>query len=213
MGCHGAFPALRAAVDACRADPGAVVLVVCVELCTLHLRSSEDPEQIVSGAVFGDGAAAALVTARADAGGARSVRVDALHSELSADSPEALTWAIGDHGFDLRLSSYVPKLLEAELGDALAPLWPSRDWGAIERWAVHPGGRAILDRTQHVLGLGDEQLAPSRAVLRDLGNMSSPTVLFVLDRVLAEARPGERVLATAFGPGLTVESALMTVEP
>jgi predicted naringenin-chalcone synthase len=209
MGCHGAFPALRAAVDACRADPAAVVLVVCVELCTLHLRSSSDPDQIVSGSVFGDGAAAAIVTSHPRAG----LRIDALHSELAGpDSSGELTWAIGDQGFDLVLSSYVPKLLEHEIAAALAPLDPGESWSLIEHWAIHPGGRAILDRTQHVLGLSEAQLAPSRGVLREFGNMSSPTVLFILDRVLRTARAGERVVATAFGPGVTVESALLTVD-
>ncbi|GAA4159347.1 type III polyketide synthase [Gryllotalpicola daejeonensis] len=209
MGCHGAFPGLRAAVDACRAEPTAVVLVVCVELCTLHLRSSEDPDQIVSGTVFGDGAAAAIVASHPRTG----LRIDALHSELSRRETEGdLAWSIGDQGFDLVLSSYVPKLLEHEIGAALAPLEPGRSWSLIENWAIHPGGRAILDRTQEALGLSDAQLAPSRAVLREYGNMSSPTVLFVLDRVMRRARPGERVVATAFGPGVTVESALMTVE-
>ncbi|GAA4182028.1 type III polyketide synthase [Gryllotalpicola koreensis] len=209
MGCHGAFPALRAAVDACRADPAAVVLVVCVELCTLHLRSSEDPDQIVSASVFGDGAAAAIVTSHPRAG----LRIDALHSELAGKATEAeLAWSIGDQGFDLALSSYVPKLLEHEIGPALAPLDPGESWSRIAHWAIHPGGRAILDRAQHALGLSDAQLAPSRAVLREFGNMSSPTVLFVLERVLRTARAGERVVATAFGPGVTIESALLTVD-
>ncbi|MCL2515093.1 MAG: type III polyketide synthase [Microbacteriaceae bacterium] len=212
MGCHAAFPALRAAVAACAADPAAVVLVVCVELCTLHLRSSEDPEQIVSASVFGDGAAAAIVTARPGAAAGRALRVDALHSSLSADSVGALTWSVGDQGFDLRLSAYVPKLLEASIDEALAPLRPARDWAAVERWAIHPGGRAILDRTQQALGLSDAQLAPSRAVLREFGNMSSPSVLFALQRLMRDAAPGETLIATAFGPGLTVEGALLAVE-
>lgn len=208
MGCQGAFPALRAAVDACQADPSAVVLVVCVELCTLHMRSSEDPEQIVSSAVFGDGAAAAVVTAHPRAG----LRIDALHSELVAGSADELTWTVGDQGFDLALSSYMPRLLEAEIGAALAPLQPGESWSHIRHWAVHPGGRAIVDRVQHALGLSDEQLAPSRAVLREFGNMSSPTVLFILQRLMADARAGERIAATAFGPGVTVEAALLTVD-
>ena len=209
MGCHGAFPALRAAVDACRADPAAVVLVVCLELCTLHLRSSEDPDQIISGSVFADGAAAAIIASHPRAG----LRIDALHSALAGPASEGeLTWTIGDQGFDLALSTYVPKLLEHEIGAALAPLDPGESWSLIRHWAIHPGGRAILDRSQQALGLSDEQLAPSRAVLREFGNMSSPTVLFILERVLRSARAGERVVATAFGPGVTVESGLFTVE-
>jgi predicted naringenin-chalcone synthase len=172
------------------------------------MRSSEDPEQIVSSAVFGDGAAAAIVTAHPRAG----LRIDALHSELVAGSGDELTWTIGDQGFDLALSSYMPKLLEAEIGAALAPLRPGESWSHIAHWAVHPGGRAILDRVQHALALSDGQLAPSRAVLREFGNMSSPTVLFILKRLMTDARAGERIVATAFGPGVTVEAALLTVD-
>ncbi|HEY0246870.1 MAG TPA: type III polyketide synthase [Gryllotalpicola sp.] len=208
MGCHGAFPALRTAVEACRADPAAVVLIVCVELCTLHLRSSEDPDQIVSSAVFGDGAAAAIVAAHPHAG----LRVDALHSVVAPDSAEELAWTIGDSGFELTLSSALPRLLGSEIVGALAPLHPGVALPDVEHWAIHPGGRAILDRTQQALGLSDAQLAPSRTVLRDHGNMSSPTVLFVLERILRTAREGERIVATAFGPGVTVESALLTVD-
>jgi predicted naringenin-chalcone synthase len=206
MGCHGAFPALRAAVDACRADPGSVALVVCVELCTLHLRSSEDPDVIVASSVFADGAAAAVVTGRPGAG----LRVDALHSAIAPDSAADLTWVIGDTGFEMQLSSYVPRVLGAEIDAALAPLQPEAPWRAVPHWAVHPGGRAILDRVEQALALTPAQLAPSRAVLREHGNMSSPTVLFILRRVLAAARPGERTVATAFGPGLTVEAGLFT---
>jgi predicted naringenin-chalcone synthase len=124
-----------------------------------------------------------------------------------------MTWTIGDHGFEMRLSSYVPKVLQAAIGDALEPLRPDVGlWADIPHWAVHPGGRAILDRLQDALELKPDQLDVSRSVLRDYGNMSSPTVLFVLDRILrGDAEPGDRVLAAAFGPGLTVESGLLTV--
>ncbi|WP_022882886.1 type III polyketide synthase [Gryllotalpicola ginsengisoli] len=206
MGCYGYFPALRAAVDSCLADPDAVVLIACVELCTLHLRVTEDPDVLVAASVFADGAGAAVVTGRPGPG----LRVDALHSVLAPGSEHEMTWTIGDLGFEMTLSSYVPRVLEAQIGDALAPLRPSGAWTDVEHWAVHPGGRAILDRVQEALGLSDAQLEPSRAVLRDFGNMSSATVPFILERLLADAAPGERVAATAFGPGLTVESALFT---
>ncbi|GGA62376.1 naringenin-chalcone synthase [Pseudoclavibacter endophyticus] len=226
MGCYGAFPALRAARSTCIAEPDATVLVVCAELCSLHLRSSDDPDAIVASSVFGDGAAAAIVTARPVPAGATVLEMDALETVLTDDGEADMAWTIGDLGFEMVLSSYVPRILEARIAEALRPLLEAgtgaRDaaaWSGIERWAVHPGGRAILDRVQRALGLSDEQLAPSRDVLRDYGNMSSATVLFILERLLrsddAETGGGadpapERVAAMAFGPGLTVESALFT---
>lgn len=212
MGCYGAFPALRAAADAVLADPEAVVLLVCVELCSLHLRSSDDPDTIVAASVFADGAAAAIVSGRAASG--RALRLEAQHTVLAGGEAE-MAWTIGDFGFEMTLSSYVPKLLEAGIAEALEPLRPSGEaWAAVEHWAIHPGGRSILDRVQHVLELEERQLEPSRAVLRENGNMSSGTVLFVLDRILRDpaAAAGSRVVATAFGPGLTVESALFALE-
>jgi predicted naringenin-chalcone synthase len=216
MGCHGAFPALRIAFDACRADPDAVVLVVCIELCTLHVRVPQTPDDVAAATLFGDGAAAAVVSAAAAPPGApdrRALRIDALHSVLTDDGADQMTWTIGDHGFEMRLSSYVPKLLQAAIADALGPLRPASGlWADIPHWAIHPGGRAILDRVQEVLELKPDQLDASRSVLRDHGNMSSPTVLFVLDQILAaDAEAGDRVLAAAFGPGLTVEAGLFEV--
>lgn len=224
MGCYGAFPALRAAVATCAAEPDAVVLVVCVELCTLHLRSSDDPDQIVASSVFADGAAAAVVTARPAPAGTAVLDVDALEIVLTDDGEGDMAWTIGDLGFEMVLSRYVPKILQARISEALQPL---RDrlpagrsgWDDVQGWAVHPGGRAILDRVQRALELPDAALAPSRAVLRDHGNMSSATVLFILRRLLhaddaddtgpASEQP-QRIVAMAFGPGLTVESALLT---
>lgn len=227
MGCYGAFPALRAAVSTCRAEPDATVLIVCAELCTLHLRSSGDSDTIVASSVFGDGAAAAVVSARPAPEGTPLLEIEALETMLTDDGEAEMAWTIGDLGFEMVLSSYVPRILEAQIADVLQPLLDrvpdtgGADWPEIERWAVHPGGRAILDRVQHALGLSDQQLAPSRAVLRDYGNMSSATVLFILRRILhgedsdEAAKPAssvapERVAAVAFGPGLTVESALFT---
>jgi predicted naringenin-chalcone synthase len=223
MGCYAAFPALKMAKAFCEADPRAVVLVVSVELCTLHVRSSSDPDQIVASSVFADGAAAALVTARepetARAAGATGavLDLDDFATTLTPVGEESMAWTIGDHGFEMVLSSYVPKIIDEHISGALEPLLAAGP-GVIERWAIHPGGRSILDRVQSKLALSDDQLAPSREVLREYGNMSSATILFVLERILAEtaAHPvagGERVCAMAFGPGLTVESGLFTARP
>ena len=219
MGCYGAFPALRAARDFCVADPAAVVLVVCVELCTIHLRSSNDPDVILASSVFADGAAAAVVSAGPPAPGETVLQLDAFESVLTPTGEEDMAWTIGDAGFEMTLSTYVPRIIEQHIQGALAPLLAGdatiagRPYAAIERWAIHPGGRSILDRVQRNLGLSDEQLEPSREVLREYGNMSSATVLFVLRRILHKASTDTdaRVCAMAFGPGLTVETALMTV--
>jgi len=221
MGCYGAFPALAAARDFCRADPEAVVLVVCAELCTLHLRSSDDPDSIVASSVFADGAAAAVVTARPAPVGTVVLDLDVLETVLTPVGEADMAWSIGDLGFDMVLSSYVPQIIETHIDEALAPLFTAGGVAAddVSLWAVHPGGRSILDRVQQQLRLSDDQMAPSRDVLRDYGNMSSATVLFILGELLAgtstgtaEVSPGasQRIGAMAFGPGLTVETALMT---
>jgi alkylresorcinol/alkylpyrone synthase len=227
MGCYGAFPALRSARDTCLADPDAVVLVVCAELCTLHLRSSDDPDAIIASSVFADGAAAAVVTARPAPAGETVLDLDVLETVLTPVGEDDMAWSIGDQGFDMVLSSYVPHIVEENIDDALVPLLAAEGVGVgdVTRWAVHPGGRSILDRVQQRLGLSDPQMAPSREVLRTRGNMSSATVLFILrEHLLPDAVPDavpdagaadvapvrERVCAMAFGPGLTVETSLLT---
>lgn len=224
MGCYASVPALRAASQFCAADPDAVVLVVSVELCTLHLRSSEDPDMIVATSLFADGAAAGLVTARDFDYDVAGFALDRFHTGIIPEGKKDMAWTIGDEGFEMILSTAVPQLIGENIFDALRPLYAGEealtaafDEGTIgehvEHWAIHPGGRSILDRVEERLSLSEQQLHPAREVLRQYGNMSSATVLFVLRRILEEegARDGERVAAMAFGPGLTAESALMTV--
>lgn len=206
MGCYATLPALRLAHQLCAADPAAVVLVVSVELCTLHVRSSNDPDQIVGASLFADGAGAAIVHT---GGGLASL--DSFATRTTPVGEEAMTWTIGDDGFTMVLSSYVPHIIGDHITGALEPLIGEREPGSIAHWALHPGGRSIVDRVEAQLALEPAQLAPSRDILRDFGNMSSATILFVLERTLAAAAPGERICAIAFGPGLTVESALLTV--
>ncbi|WP_350352021.1 type III polyketide synthase [Microbacterium sp. A8/3-1] len=224
MGCYASMPALRAASQFCLADENAVVLVVSVELCTLHLRSSEDPDTIVASSLFADGAAAGIVTARDLPSAVTGLRLDRFHTAIAPEGEKAMAWTIGDTGFEMILATTVPQIIGETIIGALRPLYaPEDDLVAafdddavgreVEHWAIHPGGRSILDRVQEKLHLSDAQLHPAREVLRENGNMSSATVLFVLKRILDEegARAGDRVSAMAFGPGLTAESALMTV--
>ena len=211
MGCFAAFPALRMAQSICQADPSANVLVVCAELCTLHLKYTTEMDDMIATSVFADGAAAALVSS--EAGETPALAIDALETTLAPDSEADMAWTIGDHGFDIVLSTYVPEVIRANIQNVLSPLFAR--YGIyqedIAHWAVHPGGRAILDKLEHALSLEDDHLAPSRQVLHDYGNMSSPTVLFVLAETLKRAHVGARVLGLAFGPGLTVESGLFQV--
>jgi predicted naringenin-chalcone synthase len=205
MGCSAAVPALRAAYHAVRSEPDAVVLVVNLELSTLHLRQSGDIETVLSFLLFGDGAAAALVSAEPTGIALRDFR-----SQVIADSADFITWHIGDAGFRMHLSGKVPGRIAASLRDELASADPGgllRGEGtqAIDLWAVHAGGRTVLDAVEIGLRLGGEALRPSRAVLRDFGNMSSATVMFVLQRMLSAA-PGRRGLAMAFGPGMVAET-------
>jgi alkylresorcinol/alkylpyrone synthase len=224
MGCYASIPALRAAAQFCRADADAVVLVVSAELCTLHLRSSTDPDTIVASSLFADGAAAALVTGRPPAAGIPGAELDSFATAIAPDSVEHMAWTIGDHGFEMILSTAVPKVIEANIDDALEALCEADEElayarscqdlaGTVRHWAVHPGGRDILDRVEHQVGLDSERLNAAREVLRTCGNMSSATVLFVIRRILLDpsARSGERLIAMAFGPGLTMEGGVMTV--
>ncbi len=212
MGCYAAFPALKMARAFCEADPNAVVLIVCLELCTLHLQLGADMDRMLSASVFADGAAGALVSARRPREDKRVLELSQLETTLTPTGEADMAWTVGDNGFDIVLSSYVPNILEANLEAALTPLFASlgRTPDEVQHWAIHPGGRAILDKIQKGLSLSEGQLTPSRQTLHDYGNMSSATVLFVLKEIMRRAQPRESVCAMAFGPGLTVESGLFT---
>ncbi|MEJ2291090.1 MAG: type III polyketide synthase [Deinococcales bacterium] len=211
MGCYGAFPALRMADAFCRADPDAVVLVAAVELCSLHLQPTCDLDALVAASVFADGGAATVVSARPPQAG--GLRVEAFATGLAPEGADAMAWTIGDTGFEMVLSNYVPKIVGARAHEAVEPLLRKAavERGDVRRWAVHPGGRAILDRVESGLRLPPEALEASRGVLARFGNMSSATVLFVLERILEAGPPaGEPIVAMAFGPGLTVDAGVLS---
>lgn len=216
MGCYAAFPALRMAKQFCQADPRAVVLVVCLELCTLHLQLNGGEDSILANSLFADGAAAAIVSGRPPQPGQAAYRLGEFHSTLIPSGKAEMAWTIGDLGFAISLSSYVPKVIGANIREALKPVLAGRqlDFDDIRTWAVHPGGKAIVDKVAESLDLEPEQVAVSRQVLQHYGNMSSATVLFVLKQILAQADGPARepVCAMAFGPGLTVEMGLLEAE-
>ncbi|MET0725324.1 MAG: type III polyketide synthase [Leifsonia sp.] len=218
MGCYATMPALRLAKQLVEADPAAIVLVVSAELCTLHLRSSNDPDTIVASSLFADGAGGGIVSTRPPEPGEIALELDRFETVITPVGEADMAWKIGDNGFEMILSSYVPHIIDDYIEGAIAPLLEpepalsASPASAIAHWAIHPGGRSILDRVEAKLELSEAQLVPARETLRDFGNMSSATITFVLDNILSGAvTSGDRVLAMAFGPGLTVETGLMTV--
>ena len=210
MGCAAALPALQLARDVCRAEPGARVLVVTVELCSLHVQRPTDADAIVSGALYADGAAAALVSADPADGQGSGMLLRAFRSECLPDSEDDMAWHIGDSGFEIRLSSRVPQIIGAHLAPVVDRLL--RDCGLtrddIDAWAVHPAGRPVLERAAQALRLTADDLALSTEILRNYGNMSSSAILFVLRTILDRHLRG-RVVAMAFGPGLTIGTACL----
>jgi predicted naringenin-chalcone synthase len=234
MGCYAAFQGLKMAHAFCKNDPDAVVLVLCVELCTLHLQFSDDTDAMISASVFADGGSGALISARKPAvaaGMATSsgtsdktkaepsvpLEMSSFHSDLTSEGEGDMAWTIGNEGFEMRLSTYVPDIIRKNIGPALDTILTGAGLsrGDITRWAVHPGGRAILDKVQEALELDEEQIAASRAVLRDYGNMSSATILFVLKELVDAYRGKEpqTIFGMAFGPGLTIETGLFRIVP
>ncbi len=206
MGCSAALPALRIAQATVLADPRARVLVVNVELCSLHLRESRCIEELLSFLLFGDAASACLVSARP--GGAQLVD---FATHCLPGTRGHITWRIADAGFLMHLSGAVP----GQIGQALAEerrlgtgsaLLRGRPVGQWSHWVVHAGGRSVLDAVERALELPPCALQDSRQVLRELGNVSSVTVLAAMQRTMDRARPGDAGLALAFGPGLTAES-------
>ena len=200
MGCYAAVIALRTARHIVRSEPEARVLVVTVELSSLHHQPMMDIEPLLMGAQFGDGAAAAIVTH-----GGHGLAIGEGISATLEDSEELITWNIGDTGCLMRLSGEVPGRIVAALADSeiRKRITGGVPASAIEAWAVHAGGRSILDAVEKGLQLAPTALDDSREVLRNCGNMSSSTLMFALRRIMRR-EPASGV-ALAFGPGLAME--------
>ncbi|MBC7857013.1 MAG: type III polyketide synthase, partial [Pirellulaceae bacterium] len=209
MGCHGAINGLRAAQAIAGADPSAKVLLCAAELCSLHYRFAWDPERIIANALFADGAAA-VVGAATSHETRHSWSVAATGSCLIPDSTDAMTWRIGDHGFEMTLHAQVPELIHQHLRPWLETWLPQhgQSLDSIASWAIHPGGPRILSAIAESLNLPVEATSVSREILAGYGNMSSPTVLFIVNR-LREMNAPRPCLALGFGPGMFAEAALL----
>jgi predicted naringenin-chalcone synthase len=201
MGCFAAVNALKLARHIVRSEAGAKVLVVNLELSSLHLQEQWELEKMLSFLLFGDGCGACLVSAEPV-----GLALEHFRAEVIPRSSELITWHIGDQGFHMHLSGQVPGRIRRWLKEHGAALLGHRTVQDVALWAVHAGGRSILDAVQHGMALQPEALCFSRDVLRDFGNMSSATLVFVLERILRSARATGPGMAMAFGPGLTVET-------
>jgi len=214
MGCYAAFVGIKAANAFCAANPEAKVLVVATELCTLHFQNKTDDDNLISNAIFGDGSAALLISADTSLSSKVQLKPITFHNELFTEGEQEMAWNIGDFGFEMKLSAYVPVLIEKGIKNLVQKLKDKVSVEEIHHYALHPGGKRILEVIEQELSLDRSQDWAGREVLRDYGNMSSPTVLFVLKKLfdsLNASNKGDKILSLAFGPGLTVESMILEV--
>ncbi|HVG26716.1 MAG TPA: type III polyketide synthase [Acidobacteriaceae bacterium] len=203
MGCYAAINGLKSARHIVRSEPKARVLMINLELCTLHLQETHELEQVLSFLVFGDGCAASLISAEPT-----GFALDSFRAVMIPTTRDLITWKIRGLGFDMLLSGQVPGAIGRALEAGSAEVLGETPAEEIALWGVHPGGRSVLDAVERGLHLGPAALGASREVLERFGNMSSATVMFVLERLLAQAQPKQRGCAMSFGPGLTAETML-----
>ncbi|MFG1732780.1 type III polyketide synthase [Paenibacillus sp. 843] len=206
QGCAAGLKAIQMARDVVRGAPASQVLIVCVELCTLHFQPVKEREALFAASFFGDGASSCVI-GLPETNHRHYLELGPGYSVLLPDSTEDMTWEVGNTGFDLFLSPRIPKLLGIHLEEELRILL--KDDKLPELWAIHPGGRGIVDSVQEVMRLTDEQTKYSRDILRTAGNLSSVTIMFVLSAMRKEMQELDKAssegVAMAFGPGLTAE--------
>lgn len=216
MGCYAVFHALKIADALCKADANAVVLIVSVELCTLHFQNKSDMDNLVANSLFGDGAAAALICSdkKAKESSLKGLFLNNFFSDIVSGGKKDMAWRISSSGFLMTLSSYIPNLVEQEIGPLAkkAIKQSSLENSDIDHYAIHPGGRKILEAVAKSLKIESRKMDESFEVLKNYGNMSSVTILFVLKQIWnkkADWGKKQNIFAVSFGPGLTLESAML----
>lgn len=211
MGCYAAIQALTLADAFCKADKTANVLIVCTELCTLHFQKEYTPDNITSSLLFGDGAAAVLVTGNNNEEG---LMIDHFYSTVATKGKQDMAWELSSKGFLMTLSAYIANLVEEDFDQLVSNAFDSTGLNKsdITHWCIHPGGRKILEAVHNSLGFTNGQLKYSYDVLNDYGNMSSPTVLFVLKEIMKELdqKKKNKIFGAAFGPGLTMQTIILS---
>jgi predicted naringenin-chalcone synthase len=203
MGCYAAINALKLARHIVRSNPKARILIVNFELCTLHLQDTSDLAKLLTFLLWGDGCAATLVSSEP-----HGLSLDSFRAVHFPDTTELMRWNIGDSGFDMVLSGKVPVAIEQGIRIHGNEILEGADPNAISLWAVHPGGRTVVDAVERAFAIAPTALSASRGVLRDFGNMSSASIMFVLRRLLGAGRRNAAGCCMAFGPGLIAETML-----
>jgi len=209
MGCYAAFNALKLANSFCGNQADAKVLIICTELCSLHFQNANTQDNLLANALFGDGSASLIVEGKPGKG--LNLKPEIFHCDLLTDGEEHMAWTVGDLGFEMRLSSYVPDIIRGGIRALTAKLLNGID---VNYFAIHPGGKRILEVIEKELGISHNQNAHAYNVLKNYGNMSSATVIFVLEELcknLNGVDHNKKILSFAFGPGLTMESMLLSV--
>jgi predicted naringenin-chalcone synthase len=212
MGCYAAIHALKMADAICKNDCTAKVIIVCTELCTLHFQKAATTDNIASSLLFADGSAALLVTH--DNSANKGWHIDDFYSEVVSKGKRDMAWELSGSGFLMTLSGYVPELIEEDFEPLVnrALQHNNKKKEDVTHWCIHPGGRRIVDAIAKSLQINKEALNNSYQVLQDYGNMSSPTILFVLKQIMQQAAHTKKnqVFGAAFGPGLTMETLLLS---
>ncbi|HEV2613850.1 MAG TPA: type III polyketide synthase [Gammaproteobacteria bacterium] len=214
MGCYGAFNAIKVADAICTAEPNATVLVVCVEICTIHFQKGMSLDNIVANSIFADGAAAILIQGKSETKHKKYLTLEGFHCDLVPQTEQSMAWEIADSGFDIVLSSYVPDIINQGIEKFFQKLLHQGGLvlNDIDFFAIHPGGIKILHACEKALNLTPEHNKYSYNILKKYGNMSSATILFVLKAIwndLASQDHHKNIFSCAFGPGLTLESMLL----
>jgi alpha-pyrone synthase len=212
MGCYGAFTGLKAANAICLSEPIATVLLVCVELCSLHVQKTPTLDNLFANLLFGDGAAAVIIQNKVTR--LPALALESFYCELAPDSKQAMAWHIGDTGFEMSLSSYVPKIIKSGIKNFSANILALQNnrLSDIAFFAIHPGGKKILEACEQALGISAAENRYAYEVMRQFGNMSSCTILFVIKAILNDRKAADnhkKILGLGFGPGLTLESMLL----
>ena len=211
MGCYAAIHAMKIADAYCKSDPNANVLIVCTELCTLHFQREPTMDNLTSSMLFSDGAAAMLINNDPELDG---MHIDHFYSSVKTKGKPDMAWKLSSSGFQMTLSGYIPELIEEDFDQLVEHALGSAGLSKndVTHWCIHPGGKKILESVNKSLGLMNGELDDSYHVLRDKGNMSSPTVLFVLEEISKrlEQRTKNKIFGAAFGPGLTMETFILS---
>ncbi len=211
LGCNAAFHALKIADLIARDNENAKILVTSVELCTLHFQPKNNTDNLLSNTIFGDGAATALVTSKNDS--RPGIEINGFYSLLLKEGYDYMGWNVLPQSFEMILNSQLPRLIGSEMETLMSRTiaYFNIKMDDIERWAVHPGGKKILEEVKKNLKIPDDKIAQSYEVLKEYGNMSSSTILYVLKKIMElPSRKDSKIMAIGFGPGLSIDTAMLT---